>query len=62
MAPAAPVATSDDDDSDSSGAALGLGVAGLLAGLVGAVLGGLALARTRRPEAPAAGPDAGASA
>jgi uncharacterized protein YcnI len=37
------------EESDSS--AIGLGVAGLIAGLAGLVLGGLAFLRTRRPEA-----------
>ncbi|MFI7216455.1 YcnI family protein [Micromonospora maritima] len=38
----------DDDDDDDSGAGTALGVAGLVAGLAGLVLGGLAFARTRR--------------
>ncbi|GGK16057.1 hypothetical protein GCM10010124_05830 [Pilimelia terevasa] len=38
----------DHDKSSGSGAALGFGIAGLALGIVGAVLGGLALARTRR--------------
>ncbi|MEU1246457.1 YcnI family copper-binding membrane protein [Micromonospora arida] len=38
----------DDDDDDGNGLAVGLGVAGLVAGLAGLVLGGLAFARTRR--------------
>jgi periplasmic copper chaperone A len=42
-------------DTGSGGAALGFGIAGLVAGLAGLVLGGLAFARTRRrAEAPAA--------
>jgi uncharacterized protein YcnI len=41
-------ATAGDGDSDGSGLALALGIAGLIAGLAGATLGGLALARTRR--------------
>jgi uncharacterized protein YcnI len=45
--PAATAAASSDDS--GNGAALGLGVAGLVAGLAGLVLGGLAFARTRRP-------------
>ncbi|SCE67964.1 YcnI family protein [Micromonospora mirobrigensis] len=46
-APAAAPADSDDADDDSSGLAIGLGVAGLVAGLAGLVLGGLAFRRTR---------------
>ncbi|MEV0002166.1 YcnI family protein [Micromonospora sp. NPDC050980] len=46
-APAAAVADDDDDDADS-GAGTAFGVAGLVAGLAGLVLGGLAFARTRR--------------
>lgn len=38
----------DDDDDDGNGLAVGLGVAGLVAGLAGLVLGGLAFTRTRR--------------
>jgi uncharacterized protein YcnI len=41
-----PAATAADDS--GNGAALGLGVAGLVAGLAGLVLGALAFARTRR--------------
>ncbi|WP_406077154.1 YcnI family protein [Micromonospora sp. NBC_00858] len=41
-------ATDDDDDDEGEGAAVGLGAAGLVAGLAGLVLGGLAFARTRR--------------
>ena len=48
-APAA--AADDDDDADRSGAATALGVAGLVAGLGGLALGGLAFARTRREPA-----------
>ena len=48
-APAA--AADDDDDADGSGAATALGVAGLVAGLGGLALGGLAFARTRREPA-----------
>ncbi|MET8082951.1 YcnI family protein [Micromonospora sp. NPDC005197] len=48
-APAATaVAAADDDDDESEGTAIGLGIAGLVAGLAGLVLGGLAFARTRR--------------
>ncbi|GAB3138666.1 YcnI family protein [Micromonospora sonneratiae] len=42
----APVAKADTDGGDSS-VALGLGIAGLVAGLAGLLLGGLAFARTR---------------
>ncbi|MDO3682699.1 YcnI family protein [Micromonospora sp. C28ISP2-4] len=48
-APAA--AADDDDDDDGSGAATAIGVAGLVAGLGGLALGGLAFARTRREPA-----------
>ncbi|MEU1585447.1 YcnI family protein [Micromonospora sp. NPDC005710] len=41
----------DDDDDDGNGLAVGLGVAGLVAGLAGLALGGLAFARTRREPA-----------
>ncbi|MEU7952223.1 YcnI family protein [Micromonospora chalcea] len=47
----APAAADDDDDDAGSGAATALGVAGLVAGLAGLVLGGLAFARTRREPA-----------
>ncbi|MFI6328408.1 YcnI family protein [Micromonospora chersina] len=48
-AASAPAAAADDDDDDAdTGAATALGVAGLVAGLAGLVLGGLALLRTRR--------------
>jgi uncharacterized protein YcnI len=46
--------TADGDDDDGSSAAVGLGIAGLVAGLAGLVLGGLAFVRTRRPAAPPA--------
>ncbi|MCX4386365.1 YcnI family protein [Micromonospora peucetia] len=45
---AAPPAAADDDDADSDGVATGLAVAGLVAGVGGLLLGGLAFARTRR--------------
>lgn len=45
---AAVAAPDDDDDEDGNGLAVGLGVAGLVAGLAGLVLGGLAFTRTRR--------------
>lgn len=57
--PAASAPAADDqaagstEDDGGSGAALGLGVAGLVAGLAGLVLGGLAFVRTRRPATPA---------
>ncbi|GIF73317.1 YcnI family copper-binding membrane protein [Asanoa siamensis] len=41
------VAASDADSSSSSGAAMGLGIAGLVAGVLGLVLGGVAFLRTR---------------
>ncbi|MFG3581742.1 YcnI family copper-binding membrane protein [Micromonospora chersina] len=45
----APAAAADDDDDDAdTGAATAFGVAGLVAGLAGLVLGGLAFLRTRR--------------
>ncbi|MFG1655503.1 YcnI family protein [Micromonospora chersina] len=48
----APAAAADDDDDDAdTGAATALGVAGLVAGLAGLVLGGLAFLRTRREPA-----------
>ncbi|WP_262281563.1 YcnI family protein [Micromonospora sp. MA102] len=46
-APAAAAADDDDDDADT-GAATAFGVAGLVAGLAGLILGGLAFLRTRR--------------
>jgi hypothetical protein len=45
-------ASSTEDEDDS--AALGLAIAGLVAGLAGLALGGLAFARTRRQTAPPA--------
>ncbi|MEU5912782.1 YcnI family protein [Micromonospora sp. NPDC047527] len=52
-APTAPAVAlpDDDDDEDGNGLAVGLGVAGLVAGLAGLVLGGLAFTRTRREPA-----------
>ncbi|GAA3778604.1 YcnI family protein [Plantactinospora mayteni] len=47
-----PAASSSEDDGDST--ALGLAIAGLVAGLAGLALGGLAFARTRREAAPPA--------
>ncbi|WP_433317032.1 YcnI family copper-binding membrane protein [Micromonospora chersina] len=48
----APAAAADDDDDDAdTGAATAFGVAGLVAGLAGLVLGGLAFLRTRREPA-----------
>ncbi|NBE81745.1 YcnI family copper-binding membrane protein [Micromonospora rubida] len=48
-APAA--AAADDDDDSDGGAGTAFGVAGLVAGLAGLALGGLAFARTRREPA-----------
>ncbi|MEO3770003.1 YcnI family protein [Micromonospora sp. B9E7] len=48
---AAVAAPDDDDDDEGNGLAVGLGVAGLVAGLAGLVLGGLAFTRTRREPA-----------
>ncbi|WP_405094685.1 YcnI family protein [Micromonospora sp. NBC_01412] len=51
-APAVAAADVDDDDDDSDGGAgTAFGVAGLVAGLAGLALGGLAFARTRRKPA-----------
>ncbi|WP_433347974.1 YcnI family copper-binding membrane protein [Micromonospora sp. CA-111912] len=51
-APAVAAAGADDDDDDSDGGAgTAFGVAGLVAGLAGLALGGLAFARTRREPA-----------
>lgn len=47
-------ADDDDDDEDADGTATGLAIAGLVAGLAGLLLGGLALARTRREATPKA--------
>ncbi|MGR6317668.1 YcnI family protein [Micromonospora soli] len=51
VASAAPAASGGDDDSDS-GAATAFGLAGLVAGLAGLILGGLAFLRTRREPTP----------
>ncbi|NES30916.1 DUF1775 domain-containing protein [Micromonospora terminaliae] len=52
-AASAPAAAADDDDDDDAdtGAATAFGVAGLVAGLAGLILGGLAFRRTRREPA-----------
>ncbi|MFG2110969.1 YcnI family copper-binding membrane protein [Micromonospora chersina] len=51
-AASAPAAAADDDDDDAdTGAATAFGVAGLVAGLAGLALGGLAFLRTRRERA-----------
>ncbi|MGW4497924.1 YcnI family copper-binding membrane protein [Micromonospora sp. NPDC004336] len=47
-------ADDDDDDAEGDGLAVGLGVAGLVAGAGGLLLGGLAFARTRREPTPKA--------
>ncbi|MCW3843939.1 YcnI family protein [Micromonospora yasonensis] len=51
-AASAPAAAGGGDDDSDSGTATILGVAGLVAGLAGLVLGGLAFLRTRREPAP----------
>jgi uncharacterized protein YcnI len=45
---AAETATADDGDDDDDGASTGLAIAGLVAGLAGLGVGGVALARSRR--------------
>ncbi|MGW1057443.1 YcnI family copper-binding membrane protein [Micromonospora rubida] len=50
-APAVAAADADDDDDSDGGAGTAFGVAGLVAGLAGLALGGLAFARTRRKPA-----------
>jgi uncharacterized protein YcnI len=49
----APPAAASDPDGSGDGAALGLGIAGLVTGAAGLALGGLAFLRTRRPAAAA---------
>ncbi|MFR9775959.1 YcnI family protein [Micromonospora sp. MS34] len=51
-AASAPAAASDGDDDSGSGTATAFGVAGLIAGLAGLILGGLAFLRTRREPTP----------
>ncbi|MER5332787.1 YcnI family protein [Micromonospora sp. NPDC002717] len=51
---AAPAQADDDDDAEGVGLATGLGIAGLVAGAGGLLLGGLAFARSRREPAPKA--------
>ncbi|AEB43227.1 YcnI family protein [Micromonospora maris] len=58
--PGAPAQAAEDDE-DGNGLAVGLGVAGLVAGLAGLVLGGLAFARTRRAGGPGQGGEATAA-
>jgi hypothetical protein len=53
----AAAAAAQRDAEDAAGQARTLALGGLLVGAVGLVLGGLALARSRRPAAPAARPD-----
>jgi uncharacterized protein YcnI len=50
-APASAAAADDDDDDADTGTATAFGVAGLVAGLAGLILGGLAFLRTRREPA-----------
>ncbi|WBB70613.1 YcnI family protein [Micromonospora sp. WMMD812] len=51
VAATAPAADDDDDEAEGNGLATGLGIAGLVAGVAGLALGGLAFARTRREPA-----------
>ncbi len=51
QSPAAAPGAADEGDDGDNGLAVGLGVAGLVAGVGGLVLGGLAFARTRREPA-----------
>ncbi|MFG2056706.1 YcnI family protein [Micromonospora sp. NPDC048930] len=51
-AASAPAAAGSGEDEDSDSAAVALGVAGLVAGLAGLILGGLAFLRTRRESTP----------
>ena len=53
----AAAAAAQRDAEDAAGQARMLALGGLLVGAVGLVVGGLALARSRRPAAPAARPD-----
>jgi hypothetical protein len=53
----AAAAAAQQDAEDAAGQARMLALGGLVVGAVGLVLGGLALARSRRPAAPAARPD-----
>ncbi|MER5453903.1 YcnI family protein [Micromonospora sp. NPDC002389] len=54
----APAPEAVADDEDGTGLAVGLGVAGLVAGVGGLVLGGLAFSRTRRDADPTDGGEA----
>ncbi|MFC3504776.1 YcnI family protein [Micromonospora krabiensis] len=54
VAATAPQADDDDDEAEGNGAAIGLGIAGLVAGVAGLALGGLAFTRTRREPTPKA--------